>query len=79
METAKHYPGSSDSQMSEMEIHRVVKSPARISKMEWRRMYILVIYSNKRTTCVSIIFFNQQFITQGVMAGHSNYKVATLH
>ena len=38
METAKHYPGSSDSQMSEMEIHRVVKSPARISKVEWRNV-----------------------------------------
>jgi len=28
METAKHYLGFSDSQMSEMEIYRVVKSPA---------------------------------------------------
>ena len=25
------------------------------------------------------LFFYQQFITQGMMAGHSNYKVATLH
>jgi len=43
METAKHYLGFSDSQMLEMEIHRVVKSPDIQDRMEkcylhWKRL-----------------------------------------
>ena len=43
METVKHYLGSSDSQMLGIDIHRVVKSLARISKVEWRN----VIYTGR--------------------------------
>jgi len=43
IKTTKHYPSSSNSQMSEMEIYGVVKSLVRKSKIKWKH----VIYTRR--------------------------------